>query len=463
MCGNVQSGDLLLHHTMTFDDAKAKLLSIGEQQLIDGWSFLDNSQRALLLEDIANLDADLLRIQQQQFSSRNSPLRPGGEWRSERFGNYVESCTAASHADLGKRLIAEGGAAALLVAGGQGTRLSFNAPKGTFPISVVRQKSLFQLFAEKVVAAGIQAGRLLPVAIMTSPHNDADTKAFFCAHGNFGLVDSQLSFFSQEELPLLDDHGHLICRPDGHLSKGPDGNGRAFAHLCASGIWDSWVSSGVKMISFILVDNPLADPFDAELIGFHAASSSELTVKSIERSDPHEKVGVLVATPEGPRIVEYSEISIAEREARLPDGHLKHRCANSGLYCFDSAFVGRVADIPLPWHLASKPAWPGGPLAWKFEAFIFDLLAYTSRICGVLYPRERCFAPLKSELGNDGVESVRSALQRSDAATLDALCGQSGVSEALELAQQFYYPTEALRFKWQGRQGPFHGYIDVNE
>lgn len=444
---------------MNYSEAWHKLKGLGEEHLLDGWQELNEQQQQKLLIDITLINSETFKAQQQKIRD-NAQEQRDKMINYQAFQDYVQA--GASYKSLGQQLIAEGRVGCLLVAGGQGTRLSHHAPKGTFPVSNIMSKSLFQLFAEKVKAAGAQAKRPLQLAIMTSPKNHVDTLAFFQAHDNFGLEEEQLHFFSQTELPFLDNQGHLLLQADGSLAKGPDGNGSSLTAFQKSGIWDLWQQQGITFINFILVDNPLAEPFDAELVGFHSQNSCDMTIKCVEKSCPEERVGLIVATDQGPRIAEYSEMSESERFATLQDGTLRHRCANISLFCLSMDFVKKASLQPLPWHLAYKAVQAGGPLAWKFETFIFDIMAYEPRLKAVLYPREQIFAPLKNDSGPDSLQTVQAALLKRDCTILAEICGCSIETDMIELDQQFYYPTDELLTAWKGKQGPFHGYIHAN-
>ena len=335
-----------------------------------------------------------------------------------------------------------------------------------YPITVIEHKSLFQLVAEKVVAASKQAGRALPLTIMTSPQNDAITRRFFADHGRFGLDADQLSFFCQGQLPFLNKEGNLFLESPTTVAQGPNGNGFCFKHFAETGLLSDWISKGIAYLNVVLVDNPLADPFDAELIGFHHQNKVDVTIKCTEKKDPDEKVGVIVKQNGHTRVCEYSEMPESERKARQTDGMLKHRCANLSLFCFSLSFVEKVSrldddNVPLhkAWKAAKNIAHPEGFKAWKFEAFIFDLLTQTDKIQALLYPREECFAPLKNGEGRDSPETVQSALQEHDRRVFAALTGVEPPMKPFELSPEFYYPTPAFQAKWRGKSLPNHSYI----
>ncbi len=440
----------------TYAEAILKLSSIGEEHLLQHWNALTESEQTLLLNEIQALVVAKFKRQQRALQQhlKVQEQRIAKSWEPFCDYYYVGS---QERQELGTQLLAQGKVGCLLVAGGQGTRLSYDAPKGTYPVSVIKKKSLFQIFAEKTLAASRQANCRLPLAIMTSPLNHAATLGYFKENNNFGLDEKQLCFFMQGELPFLDPRGHLLIQDRCSIAKGPDGNGGSLNHFVQSGIWDTWRDQGIEYINYVLIDNPLADPFDAELVGFHATEGCEITVKCVDRNSPEERVGLLVQGDSRVSIVEYFEISESERKAVLPDGSFKHRCANISLFCFSMDFTKKsVKNISLPWHLTSKPICLNGPVAWKFETFIFDYLAAANVVKALLYPREQTFAPLK---GTDSLETVQERLNKYDIATLEKRCGHRIPFCPLELEQQFHYPTPELLEKWKGCMGPFGGYI----
>lgn len=292
--------------------------------------------------------------------------------------DYAESGNLEDYR-LGKQRISEGKVGCMIVAGGQGTRLGFEGPKGMFPIN---NKSLFQIFAEKTVAAG----RDLPLAIMTSPLNDEITKEFFAKNNFFGMKQDQLYFFTQKMLPFLDTDGNMLSE------SGPDGNGNSLRYFCESGIWQKWKSMGVEQINFILVDNPLADPFDAELAGYHYRTNADATLKCVLRKNPEEKVGVIAKMGDKIAVIEYSELSVEEAK--------KYPLANISLFCFSMDFIQKCASHPLPYHAAFKSN------VWKRETFIFDNLKIATNVNLLLYPRSECFAPLKDKASISEVQKA---------------------------------------------------------
>lgn len=424
----------------SYEDALRKLREIDQEQILQYWDDLGEEGKQSLLNQINTLDIDTFFIQKQILQKTNIHS-------SVAYTPFLDYATSGNASDFaqGWELITKGKVGCLLIAGGQGTRLGFAGPKGCYPITPLSKKSLFQFFAEKVAAASKKADRLLPLAIMTSPMNDQVTRDFFHSHQLFGLDATQLSFFVQDVLPLLDQEGDLFLEEQGKIAEGPNGNGYSLKHFVEQGGWEQWKKQGVEFINYVLVDNPLADPFDAELIGFHCRKQAEITIKCTEKRTPQEKVGVVVKQEHAVKIVEYSELPIAESEAYLKEGILKHRCANLSLFCFNMNWVKKASKRALPLHKALKKVNvltnndSSSLHAWKYETFIFDLLAEAHSVQALLYPREECFAPLKNSSGEDSVPEVQRALEKQAKAIYYKITGILPLETPFELPIEYYY------------------------
>jgi UDP-N-acetylglucosamine/UDP-N-acetylgalactosamine diphosphorylase len=365
------------------------------------------------------------------------------------------------HVALGQKLLEENQVACLILAGGQGTRLGYHTPKGCVPVSVIKQKSLFQLLCEKCLAASDLAGVPLHLAIMTSPLNHEETLCCLKESNWFGLKEEQIDLFQQEMLPFLNDKGNWMYSADKRI-EGPDGNGSALKSFYLSNIWQKWKALGITLVNVIPVDNPLADPFDAELCGFTAAQELDACTKVIEKKDPEERLGVCGTDGEKLFVVEYSELPQEEKEARDKDGSLRWKVGNLSLFCFSLDFLLKMGSDPcleLPWHLAYKKAEPLDTFGWKFETFLFDVLPLAKRWGALLYPREECFSPLKNREGPESFESVRRDLLKRDREIFLQITGKEPPDRPFELDPHFYYPTSELLKKWQGKELPNENYI----
>lgn len=305
---------------------------------------------------------------------------------------------------IGRDLIKTGKVGCLIVAGGQGTRLKFKGPKGMF---LIKSKSLFEIFANQIKRTCNQLQCLLQVAIMTSSENHVETMDFFKSNNFFSLESCQVSFFTQSELPFLDKDGHSIMDSKGNEIMAPDGNGSALTSFYNSGIWENWHSQGIQFVNFVLIDNILANPFDSELVGFHSLQNSDIVIKCIKRVDPQEKVGILVMQDDKVSIFEYSEVSTEDKCSRNENGNLLYEFANISLFSFSMDFIINVKDFQMPLHKAYKEITnQNGEFGWKCEKFIFDVLSQTQKVNILAFPREECFAPLKSKEDVPNVKEV---------------------------------------------------------
>ncbi|MDP1879500.1 MAG: UTP--glucose-1-phosphate uridylyltransferase [Parachlamydiaceae bacterium] len=432
-------------------------LKKNEPQLFKFEHTLSPTQLADLLKQCSSIDLTLLNSQkkllQQPAHASLLDIEPFDQFS---FSGNLQNV------EIGQRLIKNGRLGCVVLAGGQGSRLKFEGPKGCYPISIIKNKSLFQLIIEKVIAASQWAECPLNIAIMTSQENDRQTRDFFKKNHYFGLSVDQIDFFIQDQLPLLDSSSHLYLETASKIAMGSDGNGHSLLRFVESGIWGKWNQKGIEYLHLIPIDNPLADPFDAELLGFHFQENNEITLKCTEKVYPEEKVGVVVKKDNHCEVIEYSEIPSQEACSRRADGKLNHCCGNLSLFCFSLSFIKRIVEekIHLPLHKAWKSAkfydrentvLSKDLYAWKFETFIFDWLKYSTKTSALLYPREECFAPLKNFIGEDSPIEVQLALQKKERTLIQTLTDLPAPNFPFELAAEFYYPTSALKEKWQGQ------------
>lgn len=439
-----------------------KLQRLGQEGL------LRLSLTSSLEKQILSIDESTFSIQKKLIQKQVLPERKLQPFKNFSFSGSVQD------QNRGKHLLSEGKVGCIIMAGGQGTRLGFNGPKGCFPISLLRKKSLFQIFAEKIQVASIVSKHMLPVAIMTSHGNHDQTIDFFEKQFHFGLSKDQVHFFTQEEWPVLNLEGNLFLESSECLAMSPNGNGSTLRLFYQSGIWHKWKEKGIDSAYLMTVDNPLADPFDCEIIGMHHRMENEISIKAVKKTKAEEKVGVLAENEGKLQVIEYTELSDKERTA-IENGELKYGIANISQFCFDMNFIESVAhkNDRLPIHCVKKCVKAFNPLnnpssialnAWKFEEYIFDVLAFSEKIYSLVYPREKVFAPLKNLEGEDSIKTVREALQNAD---VQMFCHVSGtdISEVekakpFELSQQFYYPTPELFRKWKAGLPVNHSYVE---
>ncbi len=338
------------------------------------------------------LSPNLLKSQQESLSASRL---------NEDFEPIYEAPQASdTWIPLGIERLSQGKVASLILAGGQGSRLGLSVPKALVPVTPDGQKTLLELHLEKIELARTFHQTNIPCAVITSKENHAQI-AQFIQEKNFG---SFVTLVTQNEAPFLDDLGNWILRDDGKLATGPDGNGYALHLLQENGVLSTWKKAGIEEITLVPIDNPLADPVDPVLIGYHAARSAEVTVKVIARQSEEEKVGILVQKNSRIEVREYSELP-----AEMPQ---KMCLAHIGLFALNLSFAEKVSKEKFPWHLARKLDPLTQKWIWKFERFIFDMLIYSHKTNLLLYPREDVYAPLKNATGDKSLATVQAALQR---------------------------------------------------
>jgi UDP-N-acetylglucosamine/UDP-N-acetylgalactosamine diphosphorylase len=400
----------------------------GQGHLLKWWGVLGADERSRLVGEIEGLDFDQLDALIADLVSEEKPAVPDAE-RVEPI--EVHRLPQTDGERVARRHVAECGAAALaagevgvvLVAGGSGTRLGFDGPKGTYPIGPVSAASLFQIHAEKIVALGRRYGQPLPLYVMTSPENHEATARSFADNGNFGLDHVRL--FVQGQMPAVDrETGKVLLAQKGHVALSPDGHGGTLTALAAPGpggapsCLDEMRERDVRTLFYFQVDNPLVKIADSAFIGLHRQADAEVSFKVIEKLVPDEKVGVVVRVDGRAQVIEYSDLPPELAERRSPEGNLELWAGSIAVHIFERAFIERiVGQLQLPFHRALKKVpyvdesgalvQPTGPNAMKFERFIFDALPLAERWTMVETDRAVEFEPLKNAMGPDSPATVR--------------------------------------------------------
>ena len=325
----------------------------------------------------------------------------------------------AKAADLGRQLISAGKVAAFVVAGGQGTRLGFDGPKGNFPISPVKNKTLFEIFAEMIAETSRKYRAVCPWYIMTSPLNHTETEEIFRSNDHYGLNKSDVFIFQQGTLPNFSLDGKILMADKDRIACSPDGHGGSLKALYQSGAIEDMKKRGVEFISYFQVDNPLINIFDPLFIGLHVLDKSEMSSKAVTKTGPKEKLGVFCLVKGKVTVIEYSDLPDELAHKRNPNGSLFFELGSIAIHIIDRNFVEKLntASFALPLHKAVKKiphidaqgnfVDPAGPNGIKLENFVFDALPLASRSIILQTIREEEFAPTKNAAGVDSVETAR--------------------------------------------------------
>mgnify|MGYP002628512214 CR=1 FL=1 len=319
----------------------------------------------------------------------------------------------------GEAALRNGEIAVLTVAGGQASRLGFDGPKGAFPLGAMSGVSLFQMFAGQIRRLRELYACRLQWIIQTSPSNHEDTKRYFEKRSYFGLGLQTVHFVCQGTMPALAPNGDLLLSSPDRLFRNPDGHGGVYRALKVSGLLPKLRADGIATLFYCQVDNPLVWIADPIFLGHHLLQGARMSVKVVEKTDPSEKVGLVVQEEGGrKRCVEYSDISAEQQAQRNVDGGLRYCAGNIAIHAFELNFVEEMAEARLPLHLARKQvmALPkGGMVAEpregvKFESFVFDALPLAETSMVQRADRALEFSPLKNRLGVDSIATAKHAI-----------------------------------------------------
>jgi UDP-N-acetylglucosamine/UDP-N-acetylgalactosamine diphosphorylase len=398
-----------------------KVCQAGQEHVFRWWDELDESGRTRLLSQLRKIDFELMHklCDQLQQSPKKGQilLEPPEVIPVPRTKEEKEKTKEAF--EVGENAIRSGKVCAFLVAGGQGTRLGFEGPKGSYPIGPVSGKSLFQLHAEKILTTGLKYGVTIPWYIMTSETNDTATKAFFQEHHFFGFNPNDIQFFTQRMMPALDEDGRIILDAKDHIFENPNGHGGSLLALVENGATLDMKSRGIEHISYFQVDNVLITIIDPLFIGYHIQAGAEMSNKMVRKEHASEKVGVFGRINGKLGVIEYSDMSESDMEARNPEGSLMFDAGSIAIHIIKRSFVEtEVRDgFKLPYHIAHKKipnldengneVQPTKPNGYKFETFVFDALLDTTRSVVMEVNRSEEFSPVKNKSGDASPETAK--------------------------------------------------------
>jgi UDP-N-acetylglucosamine/UDP-N-acetylgalactosamine diphosphorylase len=419
-----------------------RLRGHGQEHVLRFWDDLSEEGRSRLARQLEAVDLDeldrLVETLVRRDPEPSAPLdrlRPPAVHRVPADDETRRRREDAARA--GAAALAAGEVAVVVVAGGQGTRLGFDGPKGLYPIGPVAGTTLFEIHAEKVRALERRHGASIPLYVMTSPANHRATADWFDAHAGLGL--SRVRLFTQGTMPAVDARsGRLLLAERDSLALSPDGHGGTIRALAAapadggSSVLDELAERGVRTIFYFQVDNPLVAVADAAFLGLHRRTGADISSKVVEKREPREKVGLVCDVDGRHEVIEYSDLPDDLAERRRPDGGLALWAGSIAVHALERSFVERLAGggPALPFHRALKkvpyvgddgrPVSPQEPNGVKFETFIFDALPLAETSTLVETPRELEFEPLKNATGSESPESVRRALAEIWAGWLEA-------------------------------------------
>jgi len=384
----------------------------GQEHLFKFWYDLTDEEKLILLENSEKIDYGFInKLYDNCVASKKNP-----EVETFESPDIIYKYPYIQTHDLaikeGIESIKRNEFALFLPAGGQGSRLGFNGPKGLFPATPVKKHPLFRVFAEKILAAQKKYDVQFDWYIMTSVENNDATINFFEQNNYFNLQKNQLYFFIQEALPSVDKDGKILMKSKHEVSFNPNGTGGIYSALERSGMIEIMKNKGIKYLSFFNVDNPLVIPIDVLQLGSHIITDSQVSLKAIEKK-PSEKVGVIVKIAKKHKVIEYVNLSAEDAKKTTETGELFFKYANINIMILNVDYVefvhkNKLIDFSIA-ALKKIPyidsegnlIVPEKPNAYKFEAFVFDPLPFAKRSIAFEVRREEEFAPIKNESGED--------------------------------------------------------------
>ncbi len=396
----------------------AKLAAIGQSGVLRFFDSLPAGQQAVLSGQLAGLDLDSMKqlIETQVTTKAIIPI-PSNIAPVKAYPNTPGPDQKKLYADAdarGLELLKAGKVAAFLVAGGQGTRLGYDGPKGEYPVTPITNKPLFQVFAEQLLNWGKVSGNSIPWYLMTSDVNDGPTRAFFKKHTHFGYNPADVVFFQQGMMPAFSFSGEMLLAEKDSLALAADGHGGSLRALAKTGALADMKKRGVEHLSYFQVDNPLVYTIDPLFIGLHDLTGSEMSSKTIGKAHALEKVGNFVFADGAVQVIEYSDLPDELAKQTNPDGGLKFNAGSIAIHALRVSFIERLnsgGSLKLPWHRAEKKVpyvdasgtlmKPEKPNAVKIEQFVFDAIPLAKNAIVYETLREEEFSPVKNAEGAD--------------------------------------------------------------
>ncbi len=464
------------------DELRNRFEEAGQGHVFRFFESLTAGERENLIRDAATIDLAELQglvdtlvlgggAHHETFADmKPSPFIPLPE-------NGGDAARWAEAGEAGAETIRAGKVAAFTPAGGQGTRLGFDGPKGTYPASPVRQAALFRIFAEKILAASRRFEVDIPWYIMTSTGNHDDTVTFFQENDFFDLDPRNVTHFAQGTMPAVDFSGKILLADRDRIALSPDGHGGSLRALLRNSCVEDMKSRGIEHVSFFQVDNPLVRCIHPEFVGFHVLGDSELTSKACVKAYAAEKVGVFVERGGKTQILEYSDLPDELAEATDGVGNLLYRAGSIAIHIFSRDLIERVGSgadpgVSLPFHRANKkvptvdeqgqPVVPPEPNGIKFEMFGFDALPFARNPVVIETARRDEFSPVKNAEGVDSPESSRKDQLRmfarwAQAAGLEVATDESGLpGVAFEITPLFASSQEEFVAKAREQKIEIH-------
>ena len=403
---------------MNYEQAKTLLKEKGQEQLLSYYDELDTQGKAKLLEAIENIGWDFEEALKNpvDLSGKGRDIKPIKGLRLPEI-----EAKRDTYEKIGVEAVKAGKVAAVLLAGGMGTRLGVDGPKGAYDIGVTKPLYIFEQQMKNLAEVNKKCGVFVPLYIMTSDKNHAQTTAFWKEHGYFGYPESEVKFFKQDMAPAVDFNGKIFLETKDTPALSPNGNGGWFSSMQRAGLVDDLKKRGVEWLNIYAVDNVLQRIADPLFVGATIDSGVNCGAKVICKTNPYEKVGVLCMDGDKPDIIEYYELTEEMANQKDENGDLAYLYGAIMNYLFRLSKLEEIANNKIPVHIVEKKIEclcedgvtrkPEKENGKKFETLVVDLIKPMGSVLPFEVVREREFAPIKNKTGVDSVESARELLK----------------------------------------------------
>jgi len=404
---------------LKIEEARKILDKYDQSHLLNYYDDLSESEKLDLLTQIEMADFSVLKSLKKDGgqNSERGHFEPLSAFKIEEIEQKKDDFTNA-----GINAIKGGKAAAVLLAGGQGTRLGYDKPKGMYNIGITRNLSIFECLINNLLEVVELADAWIPFYIMTSVKNYSETVKFFRENNYFGYNSNYIRFFSQDMAPSTDFNGKILMESKSEISMSPNGNGGWFSSIVRAGLLEEIKRKGIEWINVFAVDNVLQRIVDPTFLGAVILSGCESGGKVVSKSDPDEKVGVLCIEDGKPSIVEYYEMTDEMRTRREPDGTLSYNYGVILNYIFNVKKLEKIVDNEMPIHVVKKKipymdekgnvVNPDKPNGYKFETLVLDMIHMQDSCISYEIVRDREFAPIKNPEGVDSIVTARELLKK---------------------------------------------------
>lgn len=400
------------------DKIKNILSTYGQQHLMDYFEKISDQEKENLISQIKKIDFSVLDVLKQE---KNCICKRDGFSPIEAVTIDEIAIRKNEFENKGLEAIKSSKLAAVLLAGGQGTRLGSDKPKGMYNIGVTNELYIFECLINNLMEVVNKSGVWIPLYIMTSEKNHEDTVKFFKEKNNFGYNSDYINFFIQDMAPSTDYNGKIYMENTSQISISPNGNGGWFSSMKRAGIVEELKTKGVEWLNVFAVDNVLQRIADPAFLGAVLISGCETGSKVVSKTEPNEKVGVMCLENGKPSIIEYYEMNDEMLNMRNSDGNLSYRFGVILNYLFNINKLEQIVNNNMPIHVVEKKipymsengdyVKPETPNGYKFEKLILDMISMHDSCLVYEVIRNKEFAPVKNAVGVDSVESARQLLK----------------------------------------------------